>query len=79
MLENAWIEFTFPYALLSHHEGVKRTTIGVIRGVSAKLPHHRGIVLAYPMENKVPFVCHKVKSQGCDYIIESNKSLNART
>jgi hypothetical protein len=29
LLENSWIKFAFPYALLSHHEEVKWNTIGI--------------------------------------------------
>jgi hypothetical protein len=51
----------FLYALLPHHEGAKRNTIGVTRGTSAKLPHHNNHVLTYSMENETPFVHHVVK------------------
>jgi hypothetical protein len=51
----------FPYAMLPYHERAKWYTIGITRGTSAKLPHHWGHVLTYPMENKMPFVHHVVK------------------
>jgi len=60
LLKYAWVEPTFPYALLPCHKEVKQNIIKVIRGASAKLPHHRGLVLAHPMENKMPFVYHVV-------------------
>jgi hypothetical protein len=51
----------FPYAPLSHHERAKQNTIGVLKGTNAKLPLHRGLALAYPMENKTPFIHHIIK------------------
>jgi hypothetical protein len=51
----------FPYALLPRHEGAKQDTIGVIRGVNAKFPHHKGFALIYLMENETPFVHHVVE------------------
>jgi hypothetical protein len=48
----------FPYALLPLHEEVEQDTIGVTRGVNAKQPHHKGLVLVYPVENKTPLVHH---------------------
>jgi hypothetical protein len=64
---------------LPYHEGLKQNTIGVIKGTNAKLPHHRGFALAYPMEDKTPFVHHVVKQHGCSYTIKENESLNERT
>jgi hypothetical protein len=61
------------------HEGAKWNTIGVARGISAKLPHCMGFALTYPMEKEMPFVHHVVKWWGCDCIIEHDKSLNERT
>ncbi len=78
LLKNVWIESTFPYALLLHHKGAKWNTIEVIRRISAKLPHHKGFALTFPMENKTQFVRHIVKQQGCNYTIEDNESLNER-
>jgi hypothetical protein len=40
LLENAWIKFVFPYALLPHHKGTKQNTIGVTKWANAKLLHH---------------------------------------
>jgi hypothetical protein len=79
MLENACVESTSPYALSPHHERAKQDTIGVARGMSAKLPHCTGHVLVYLMENKILFIHHVVKWWGCDCIIENNKDLNERT
>jgi hypothetical protein len=59
--------------------GAKGNTIEVIRGSSAKLPHHRGLTLIYPMENEMPLVCHIIERQGCGYIIKDDKSINERT
>jgi hypothetical protein len=78
MLENAWVKFALPYALLPCHEGAKWDTIGVIKGINVRLPHHKGITVAYPMENKMPLVLHVIEWQGCGYTIENNKSLNER-
>jgi hypothetical protein len=61
LLGNIWIEYTFPYALLPHHEVTKQDTIGVIRRTSAKLPHHKGLALVYPMKNEMSILCHVVK------------------
>jgi hypothetical protein len=54
LLKSAWVESTFPYALLPRHKGAKQNTIGVITRANAKLPHHKGHVSAYPMEYKMP-------------------------
>jgi hypothetical protein len=69
----------FPYALLLRHKEAKCDTIGGIRGTSAKLPHHKGLVLTYPMENETPFIHHVVKRHGCDYTIKNDENLNERT
>jgi hypothetical protein len=63
----------FPYALSPFHEGAKKNTIGVTGGVSAKLPHCKGIAIVYPMENKMSLVHHTIKWWGCSYIIEDDK------
>jgi len=39
LLESIWVKFAFPYGLSPRHEEAKWNTIGVIGGVSAKLPH----------------------------------------
>ncbi len=39
LLKSAWIESTFPYALLPHHKRAKESTIKVTRRISVKLPH----------------------------------------
>jgi hypothetical protein len=44
--------------MLPRHEGAKQDTIGVTRGTSAKLPHHKDLVPTYLMENKTPFIHH---------------------
>jgi hypothetical protein len=38
-----------------------------------------GLVLVYPMENKMPFVHHVIEQWGCGYIDEDDKGLNERT
>jgi hypothetical protein len=42
-------------------KGVKQDTIGVTKGTNAKLPHHKGHVPTFPMENEMSFVHHVVK------------------
>jgi hypothetical protein len=74
MLKNIWVELMFPFALLPYYERVKWHTIGVTRGASAKLPHHKGHVPTYPMENKMPFVHHIIKWQGYDCIMKTMKA-----
>jgi hypothetical protein len=51
----------FPYALLPCHKGAKGDTIMVIKRISAKLSHHKGLMPIYPMENEMPFLHHVVK------------------
>ncbi len=46
---------------------------------NAKLPHHKGLALAYLMENEMPFEHHVVEWQGCSYPIKDNESLNKKT
>jgi hypothetical protein len=58
LLESAWIELTFPYAMLPCHKGAKQGTIGVIWIASAKLPHHRCLAPSKTMENETSFVHH---------------------
>jgi len=58
MIENIRIRFVFSYAHLPCFEKAKQDTIGVIRGTNAKLPHHRGLMLIYPVENEMPFLHH---------------------
>jgi hypothetical protein len=36
-------------------------------------------MLAYSMENKMPFVHHIIEWQGCGYIVEDDKSLNKKS
>jgi hypothetical protein len=79
LLENVWVEPTFPYALSPHHKGAKWNIIGVAGGVSSKLPHYTGLALTYPMENKMPFVHHIVEQWGCDYSNKDGKGLSERT
>jgi hypothetical protein len=69
----------FPYASLPCHKGAKQDTIGVIKGTNAKLPHHRGLLLVYQMENETPLVRHAVEQHGCGYTIKDDESLNERT
>jgi hypothetical protein len=61
LLESAWIESTFSYALSPHHYEAKQNTNGVVGGASAKLPHCIGHALIYPMENKMPLVHHIIE------------------
>jgi hypothetical protein len=61
LIENTWVGFAFPYALMPHHGWAKQDTIWVIRWVNIKLSHHRGHVPTYPMENKKSFVHHTIK------------------
>jgi hypothetical protein len=58
MIENIRIQFVFYYAHLPCFEKAKQDTIGVIRGVNAKLPHHKGFMLIYPVENEMSFLHH---------------------
>jgi len=51
----------FPYALLPWQKGAKGDTIKVVRRVSAKLSHHKGLMPIYPMENEMSFLHHVVK------------------
>ncbi len=41
--------------------------------------HIIGVVLIYPMENKMPLICHIVEQHGCGCTIEDDESLNERT
>jgi hypothetical protein len=68
----------FPSALSPHHEGAKQDTIGVGRGVSAKLSHYTDPALIYLMENEMPFVHHIVERWGCNYTNEDNKGLSEK-
>jgi hypothetical protein len=58
--------------------GAKGDTIGVIRGSSAKLPYHKGLVLIYPMKNETLLVRHIIERQGCGYTMKDDKSVNER-
>jgi hypothetical protein len=69
----------FPYAMLPHHKGAKQDTIGVAGRVNAKMPHYMSPVLAYLMENEMPFTHHVVERWGCSYTIKNDKGLNERT
>jgi hypothetical protein len=69
----------FPYALSPYHERAKRDTIGVVKRINVKLSHCIGLMLIYPMENKMPFVHHVVEWWGCHYTNEDGKSLNENT
>jgi hypothetical protein len=44
--------------MLPHHKGAKQNTIGIIKNNKCKLPHHKGLVLAYLIENEMPLVHH---------------------
>jgi len=71
-----WIRIS--HALLACHKGAKQDTIGVTRGADAELPHHKGLVPTYPMENKMSFVHHIIERLKCNFIIKDDKSLNKR-
>ncbi len=79
LLKNVWIKSVFPYAPFPHHKGAKRDFIRVIKRVNTTPPHHRGLTLAYLMENKTPLIYHVIEQHGCVYTIKDNKSLNERT
>jgi hypothetical protein len=79
MIESIRIISMFFYAHLPHFEKAKQATIGVIRGANAKLSHHRGLMLAYLVENEMPFVHHAIECQGCGYTFKNDKSFNGRT
>jgi hypothetical protein len=51
----------FPYAQLPFFRKAKQNTIEVTKEINAKLPHHRGHVLTYPLENKMPFINYIIK------------------
>jgi hypothetical protein len=42
----------------------------VAKKANVKLQHRKGLVRAYPMENKMPLVHHAIKQQGCCCTIE---------
>jgi hypothetical protein len=44
--------------MLPHHKGAKQNTIGIIKITNDKLSHHKGLVLAYVIENEMPLVHH---------------------
>ncbi len=52
LLENIWIGFMFLYAHLPFVEEAKQNTIEITKETNAKLPHHKGHVLTYSLENK---------------------------
>ncbi len=52
LLENVWIRFMFLYAHLPFLEEAKQNTIEITKETNAKLPHHKGHVLTYSLENK---------------------------
>jgi hypothetical protein len=62
MLGSVYVKPMFPYVVLPYHEGAKQDTIGVIRRANAKLPHHRGHVPTYPMENEMSLI-HNARKQ----------------
>jgi hypothetical protein len=72
------VESAFPYALSPRNKGGKWNTIGVARKASAKLPHCMGLMLTYPMENKMPLIHHAIEQWGCRYTNEDNKGLSER-
>jgi hypothetical protein len=62
----------FSYAHLPRFAKAKQDTIGVIRGANAKLPYHRGCMIAYLVENDA------MGCRGCGCIFKNDKSLNGR-
>ncbi len=68
----------FPYALSPCHEGAKQNTIGVVRGVNAKLPHCMGFALIYPMENEMTPIYHIIEWWGWGCTIEDGKGVNEK-
>jgi len=42
-------------------KGQNKDTIRVTRRANAKLAHHRGLVLRYPMENEMSLAHHAIK------------------
>jgi hypothetical protein len=54
-----WIHVSL--CLVAPPQGAKRNTTGVTRRVSANLPHHKGPMPAYPMENKMPLIHNVIK------------------
>ncbi len=61
LLESIWVEFAFPYAKLLHHKRAKQDTIRVTRRTNVMLPHHKGLMPAYPMKKETPFIYHIIK------------------
>jgi hypothetical protein len=51
----------FPYAQLPFPEKTKQNTIEVTKETNVKLPHHKGHVLIYSLENKMPFIHYIIK------------------
>jgi hypothetical protein len=79
LLENIYIESSFPYAQWPPLEVTKQNTIGVIRGANSKLLHHKGHVLTYQVEDKMSFIHHVVKQYGCGCTIKDDESQDRRT
>jgi hypothetical protein len=75
-IKSPWVKSISSYVLLPCHKGAKWNTIAVIRGTNAKLSHHKGLVLAYLMENEMPFLHHTIERLGCSCISKNNESLN---
>jgi hypothetical protein len=46
---------------MASFEWVKQDTTKVARGTNAKLPHHKGHVPTYPMENEMSLIHHVIK------------------
>jgi hypothetical protein len=52
MFASAWLPFP---------EKAKQNTIEITKETNVNLPHHKGHVLTYPLENKMSFVHYIIK------------------
>jgi len=53
------LHFSMPRSLAIRWQS--KNTIKITKEANAKLQHHKGVVLAYPIENKRPFLHHTVE------------------
>jgi hypothetical protein len=42
--------------MVPFHKGVEQNTIQITKGANVKQPHHKGLMLTYPVENEMPLV-----------------------
>jgi hypothetical protein len=61
LLESVWVNLCFLMPCCFAMKGQNETPLGVTRGTSVNLPHHRGFVLTYIMKNEMSFVHHPVE------------------